>query len=267
MLEINPQTLLERIDDLAWLSDDVIQALSQKAKLVLYKPREIVFQGDQNSDYVYLLISGEVQIISMENNKEHFEGNLYEFDLFGINFIFDKALKNEQIFMATSQSLLLQIPTSSFKEAIQNCTSTKGYYELLSHHYDAYSFIKRSTSLGDQLAPLFLIEFVSAFEIRTYNDNEKVFAQGDEPDGYYICNEGRLKVIVTVNGNVVFTGDIQEGDYFGELALTTNSKRSGTIESVGESQCFFLSRKSFDDLVKKEPQLLKGFELLAKLAY
>jgi len=72
---------------------------------------------------------------------------------------------------------------------------------------------------------------------------------------------------VKVNGAIVFTAGIQAGDYFGELALTTDSKRSAAILSDGDARCYYLGRENFDALVKHEPKLLEGFQLLAKLAY
>jgi CRP-like cAMP-binding protein len=267
MLQINPREILDEIQDLAWVSPPLKDQIVSDAKIVLYDSREIIFQGKDNSENIYIVISGEIKLLSVEGDHESLISVLYEKAVFGLSFLYGKTYDHTHLAIAAHQTLVLEIPIEQISKKIPSCQDSSRLYGLLVQHYQAYKFIKGSTSLGDQLSPIFLIEFVSAFESKSYSDKDVIFNQGDEPDGYYICLKGEVEVIVEVGGNIVFRGVLKKGDYFGELALTTNSKRSGTVQSIGESECLFLSKIIFNDLVKKEPQLLEGFKLIAKLAY
>jgi len=267
MLEINPRTILDEVQDLAWLSSNIKDKLVSVSKVVLYDTRDIIFQGKETSENIYIIISGELKILSVENGHESLISVLYNKSVFGLSFLYGKSYQHTHLAIAATQTLVLEIPIKEISKEIPTCPDAARLYAMLVEHYQAYKFIKGSTSLGDQLSPIFLIEFVSAFVTKTYKDKEVIFHQGDEPDGYYICLKGQVEVIVEVNGNIVFRAVLKEGDYFGELALTTNSKRSGTVQSLGDSECLFLSKVIFNELVEKEPQLLEGFKLIAKLAY
>jgi CRP-like cAMP-binding protein len=267
MLEINPRTILNEVKDLAWLSSSIKDKLISVSKVMLYDARDMVFQGKDSSENIYIIISGEIKILSLEDDQESLVSVLYDKSVFGLSFLYGRSYPHIHLAIAANSTLVLEIPINKILKEIPSCSDTERLYGMLVEYYQAYKFIKRSTSLGDQLSPIFLIEFVSAFETKVYKDKAIIFNQNDEPDGYYICLKGQVEVIVEVKGNVVFRALLKEGDYFGELALTTNSKRSGTVLSLGDSECLFLSKAIFNELVEKEPQLLEGFKLLAKLAY
>ncbi|MBF0197276.1 MAG: cyclic nucleotide-binding domain-containing protein [Planctomycetes bacterium] len=267
MQVIDFKEIIKQVQELAWLSDNLAEELIGISDLELYESREIIFQGDKDCPKMYIVISGSLQVLKKETKGESLQRVLYEKNLFGLSFLLNQSMNYESIFVATSQSLLLAIPIKESREIISKSTTISATFNALENYYPAYSFIKNSTTLGDHLNPNFLIEFVSSFELLNYKADDFVFKQGDTPDGYYICLKGHLEVIVTVNDKVVFNDRIREGDYFGELALITDSVRSGSIKAVTDASCYYLSKEIFDELVLKEPALLKGFQLLAQLAY
>lgn len=267
MRKIDPYSILERIDAFAWLNQDVYTSFVEIASLELYQPREVVFQGSEKGEYLYIVVSGNLQIFKSHPKGDQLLAVLREEEIFGTRFLYGKSPEHETLCIASSPTLLMAIPVQEMREIISSSTECRETYCVVREYYDAYQFIKNSTSLGDQLSPKFLIHFAGSFQKKDYAENVFVFKQGDAPDGYYICSRGQFEITVEVEQRIVFRSTIKAGDYFGELALTTNSKRSGSIKALTDSECYFLSREVFDDLVQKEPQLLEGFQLLAKLAY
>lgn len=267
MQEINPQTILDSVQGFAWLSTEARLIMAKMSRLALYDSGEIVFQGTEKSESIYIVISGNLQVLRCMDRGEQLETVLYEKDTFDLSFLFDRGLSHEVLLVASMPSLVLSIPVKESQDWILTNPEDKEIYLVLKEYYEAYAFIGSSTTFGDQLSPRYLVEFSSSFEKKTYKVDEYIFRQGDDPDGYYICINGLLEVIVEVNGKVVFTTDLKPGDYFGELALTTDAKRAASIKAKNASECYFLSRQEFDDLVKKETQIMEGFKTLAKLAY
>lgn len=267
MRSVKIADILKSTQDLSWVGDEAREVLADNAELVLCSAREMVTQKMAELDHLYVVISGCLQAMKGVKENERLLQVYTEGSMMGLNELF--GIKNEDDIMVIAQheTLMLSFSNNDFDRIMSEAEDTKGTYETLKHSYEAYHFLRYSTYLGEILDALFLIKFVSVFEKKIYKDSEIIFNQGDDPDGFYLCSRGKVKVSVVHDGAEVFTGMLQSGDYFGELALTTDSKRSGTLSAIGETHCYFLSKGSFENLVKSEPRLLEGFQLLAKLAY
>ena len=248
------------------MGDEAKAKMASSASLNLYKSGELIFQGEQPPTELMIVIDGSAQSMLVKENTETLERIYYEWQVLGLDTLFSFNPRHRMI-VADGPTLLLCVGMERVTDILSSTEDTKGVFRDLQQHYGAYHFIRNSTFLGELLSPRFLIKFVSFFEDRQYASGEAIFNQGDDPDGFYLCNQGNLRVQVMHEEQVVFSAAIKAGDYFGELALTTDSKRSASIFSEGESQCYYLSRTKFNSLVEHEPRLLEGFQLLAKLAY
>lgn len=70
---------------------------------------------------------------------------------------------------------------------------------------------------------------------------EALFHQGDEADGLYLVQSGRLQV---VQGDVVLT-ELSRGAVLGELALLTGERRSATVVAVRDSRLERMTGEAF----------------------
>lgn len=267
MRSIDIDLILQQTPELAWATPSALSQLAGEAKLELYQDKEIIYQVGDDEPIFLVVVSGVIHSMRKEGRFDRLEKIIYENQVFGMSDLFESESSQGTMLVASEMVLLLTIPLSRARACLEAHEETKETYSTLLANYEAYHFIRYSTFLGEMLSPSFLVRFVSAFESKSYSEGEAVFYQDDDPDGFYLCVEGKLKIEVKVDGKVVFTAGTQAGDYFGELALTTDSKRSASILSEGDSRCYYLGRDSFNTLVKHEPKLLEGFQLLAKLAY
>lgn len=267
MKRVNIPEILKSIQALAWVGPEARKVLESKSELFLCSSREMLAQKVSELDVMYIVVSGSLQAMKGVRESERLMQIYQDGTMIGLNELFGIKADSDVMLVAQTDSLLLSIPKEAFSKALMSAKDTKETFMMLKESYEAYHFLRYSTYIGEILEPLFLIEFVSAFEKKHYGEGDVIFKQGDDPDGFYLCSEGKVKVSVVHGGKEVFTANLQSGDYFGELALTTDSKRSGTLSSIGDSYCYYLSKESFRKLVENEPRLLEGFELLAKLAY
>jgi signal-transduction protein with cAMP-binding, CBS, and nucleotidyltransferase domain len=267
MRSINFELILRETPELAWINEKIYPELVAMANLELYNPREIVFQGDQQCPNLMLVVSGALHSMFITGQHDKLDHIFYENHVFGLGELFGVMPTNERMLVAESTLLLLTLPMDKVRQCLARSIHTKETFESLNRSYEAYHFIRNSTFLGDLLSPVFLVKFVSFFQQKEYQPKQFLFKQDDDPDGFYLCSSGKLKVQVTKNKQVVFSAFLQAGDYFGELALTNDAKRSASIYALSEACCYYLSREDFNTLVQHEPRLLEGFELLAKLAY
>ncbi|UCC53870.1 MAG: cyclic nucleotide-binding domain-containing protein [Anaerolineaceae bacterium] len=95
-------------------------------------------------------------------------------------------------------------------------------------------------------------------DLHQLNEGEILFKQGDPGDNMFFLVQGCLGVVLgTFDGREIIVGEETEpGTSVGEMALVTGQPRMVTVSAVSESELVKLSRKGFDSLVKKQPQLL-----------
>jgi ATP-binding cassette subfamily B protein len=91
------------------------------------------------------------------------------------------------------------------------------------------------------------------------------FATDEFPEGRVIIHEGDAgnRLYIIVRGAVaVRKGDeaiavLQDGDYFGEIALLKNSPRTATVQAIKPSLCVSLTRQTFMAIIGKYPQVCR----------
>jgi CRP/FNR family cyclic AMP-dependent transcriptional regulator len=98
---------------------------------------------------------------------------------------------------------------------------------------------------------------------REYKKNEVIFNQGDVGLGMYIIVKGTVEIVCGPARHIL--AELNEGDFFGELALLDDSPRSATAVSKTPCKmlCFF--KPELLDLINRDPGL--GSKILFKLAW
>ena len=100
---------------------------------------------------------------------------------------------------------------------------------------------------------------------RFYEAGEHIFHQGDPGIGLYIIREGEVLISQTTPDNeqydiIKFT----RGDFFGEMALLDNAKRSASAVAQKDSTLTVLFKSDLDDFMDKYPRI--GVEILRGMA-
>jgi CRP/FNR family cyclic AMP-dependent transcriptional regulator len=98
---------------------------------------------------------------------------------------------------------------------------------------------------------------------REYKKNEVIFNQGDVGLGMYIIVKGTVEIVFGTAKHML--AELNDGDFFGELALLDDSPRSAT--SISKTPCKMLCffKPELLDLINRDPGL--GSKILFKLAW
>jgi CRP-like cAMP-binding protein len=109
------------------------------------------------------------------------------------------------------------------------------------------------TPLFSSLDQATLRELIERVEVRNLAAGEEIYRQGQPGDSLFVLVEGR----VGVYRDDVEIGRLDEGAFFGEIALLTKLARWATVRAISES-CTLLeiSRQLITELVKGRPQVL-----------
>ena len=106
-------------------------------------------------------------------------------------------------------------------------------------------------------APLFssipedqIRKIASLFTREKYQKDDVICRQGEHGDAMYIIRSGVVSIFKTLENQEVMTGDLRRGDFFGEIALLTDSPRNATVRVSLDAELYCLTRENFEFLIK-----------------
>jgi CRP-like cAMP-binding protein len=96
--------------------------------------------------------------------------------------------------------------------------------------------------------------------IRQYLQDEWVFREGDQGAGAILVLEGQVKIFANQTPLAV----LQAGDFFGEIALAENGKRTADAVCTEAGRLVFFLKQDLEEWIEIEPRL--GTVFLINLA-
>ena len=104
-----------------------------------------------------------------------------------------------------------------------------------------------------------------AIHVRHYAPGEPIFRQGDPGSGMYIIMEGSVGIYLDIpNQDPKKVSELNEGDFFGEIALLDDSPRSAGAIAMDSCSIIGFFRPDLMDLLKTKPAL--GSKILLSLS-
>ncbi|SCA58253.1 cAMP-binding protein-catabolite gene activator and regulatory subunit of cAMP-dependent protein kinase [Candidatus Terasakiella magnetica] len=86
--------------------------------------------------------------------------------------------------------------------------------------------------------------------------NETLFVKGDPGDSLFGVQEGKIKIVTTSpNGKEVTLNIIEEGQFFGEIALLDGMDRTADAVAMEKSELLVIQRRDFIPFLEKHPKL------------
>ncbi len=117
--------------------------------------------------------------------------------------------------------------------------------------------------LDEHLAKVFpalphdqLLAATRQIEPQTYAPDQVIIQAGDEPDRFYIVTAGQAEVLLPDRwGGQQVVATLQNGQYFGEMAILNGSTRNATVRAAGETavSVITLSPDAFHALIARSP--------------
>lgn len=100
--------------------------------------------------------------------------------------------------------------------------------------------------------------------VKVYENGEIVFKQGDYGSYLYIVKSGAVNVTSRFANEEIALAIIDEGDFFGEMALFDYLPRSATVRARGRTELYVLSKEDLMESIKEFPEI--AIQLLATMS-
>lgn len=122
------------------------------------------------------------------------------------------------------------------------------------HHIRAHHL--KALSLFQDVDEEILEGLAGEFKGETFVPGEIIINEGDPGDKFYIVLSGKAEARrAGKHGRNIRLGIMNEGSYFGEIALLMDSPRVASVEAVTPTSVLGLDRKDFNKLLKDVPGL------------
>ncbi len=99
---------------------------------------------------------------------------------------------------------------------------------------------------------------------KLYGDGEYIVQEGEVGTCMYVIQSGRVEVVRRAGDKEFALAVLDEGEFFGEMALFDREKRSASVRAMGDVWVLTLERRSFLRHVRQDPSL--AFRILEKMA-
>ncbi len=111
------------------------------------------------------------------------------------------------------------------------------------------------------LGEKYLNHLLKLIHYRVYAPGEIIFYQGDPGIGLYIIVKGEVLISEEMEDEEKFDlAHLERGDFFGELALLDEEKRSASAIALKESQLAVIFKPDLDEFVETYPK--EGVKIL-----
>ena len=98
-----------------------------------------------------------------------------------------------------------------------------------------------------------LAKLCKSFSSANYPASSTIISEGDEGDLFYIIVRGRVEILKRVDDRDTRVKILEDGDFFGEIALLSNVPRTATVRTVKPTLLISLKRSHFLKLASSVP--------------
>jgi CRP-like cAMP-binding protein len=97
-----------------------------------------------------------------------------------------------------------------------------------------------------------------------YGASERIFSEGDLGTTMYIVQSGKVRLFRMVEGQKRVHGEMEKGDFFGEMSILEGLPRTISAEAVEDVELIEINSMTFDKMIKGNIEI--AIRMLRKLS-
>ena len=220
-----------------------------------FKRNDIICRHGQLDNLFHIIIAGEVKALMPTEDDYQFElFKLGAGDFFGEDLILSNEPR-ENTLLAVEDTMTI----SMTKDVLDRLSSgSETIKTLIDKQYIKRKLEAdlRSVSIFTYIDDNIFKEILNKVELLTIPKGTVIFNEGDKGDTFYLIRNGRVNVKSNVNGEKKLLNILTRGQFFGEISLLLQDKRSATVEVAVTSDLVKISSGAFMEIVKKDEMLM-----------
>jgi alkyl hydroperoxide reductase subunit AhpC len=93
-----------------------------------------------------------------------------------------------------------------------------------------------------------------------YDDGMPIVAEGDDANRFYVIVKGEVAVTRrTPEGEEIELATLSAGQFFGEVGILAETRRTATVRAIGDVELLALSWKEFQETLERSDEMQRGF--------
>jgi len=229
----------------------------------VHTPRagEVIFRKGDYTNSFYSVLQGAVlvEVAAAGGALEHRRLGRGEF--FGELGLLSGRRRSSTV-RASENCVLIESPRRSMLRLISSIESVRRKIDQTSLKRAVRSYIAPSLS-EDELDAMVADAVVKAFPA-----GATLFEEGDAPDGLHLIRRGSVTISRRLAGREVVLSYVAAGNYVGEMALLSDSRRTATVRAAVATETIVLQPERFAQALGRNPELRASIEarVLERLA-
>ncbi len=86
-----------------------------------------------------------------------------------------------------------------------------------------------------------------------YSKGDVILKEDSTGDEIYFIISGKVKVYKTIEGEEVELGVLKGNDFFGEMSMFLQNKRSASVQALEDTEILVGNKNTFIEAIKKNP--------------
>jgi len=244
----------------ATLNDETLDAITEKFSITSHEMGETILNKGDNGEYFYLVYSGQVKVLDFNADKEEIIiAQLGKGDFFGERSLLKGEPASSSI-KTDTQTVLARLSKSDFMELIEKESDFSYYIQNYLFNRAVQSFLRKFSVFGELSAKETSVWIKSLQFENVVKQGDWVFKQGDEADKFYVIVGGRADVIINSDGKNQIVLTLDEGQFFGELAIINDAPRAAGIKALTDLKLVSMDKDSFKKLIDTQPALAQKID-------
>jgi len=256
----------ERTPLLSGLSGEELEAFIDCLQLQAVATDSYIYKEGDHGSYLYLIGMGNVRLETKDiKGRSRVFSHLCEGDFFGEH-AFMSRISHTDAAVAETDCSVLMMDRQTFDEWVEKYPSIRSTVEDF-YRQRVLARVLAITPVFEGVPPEARLALANRFRLNSFNDGDTIVQEGERGDCFYLVRSGRVGVFtrkMQAGADMVELGHMEEGGFFGEVALLTDKPRTATVVAQGPVELMELSRDNFNSIVAEYPSVRKVVEAYQK---
>ena len=211
---------------------------------------DVIFRRNDYTNSLYSVLEGEVEI-QLDKGEAVVLGPGEFFGEMGLI----SGRRRTATIVAKQRSLLLEVDRNTMVKLYRSVPAVKKVID------DAAVIRQIQTYFAPRVDKQRLKAVVDGSKVVEFKINDTLIEEGDEKDdSVYLIRKGSVTISRRIGGKDMVLGYLPAGNYVGEMALLTKSKRSATVKAAVATEAIKIDSADFRALLEDTPELKRQVE-------
>jgi CRP-like cAMP-binding protein/Fe-S-cluster-containing hydrogenase component 2 len=236
----------------------VLQRIQKQATKREVEPEEVICREGAYDQVMYVMLSGYVRVTRNTPEGPSLVGILKRGDFFGdMNPRTTQA--SDVTITATTDGVLLELSKPLLQTVLKASPRAQSLVDRTYNDRTLRSEL-RSVGLFEGFGSDDLDHLTKTVTVLRYDKDAVIVQEGDEGDAFYLVRSGFVKILKRRPEKDLVLAYLREGQYFGEMALLREERRSASVIALTETEVIRLAKEDFHAMLETHDGLRRQLE-------